>query len=139
MYGSSGYWVTNHMQQANITTCAMIRFCLSLFYYSSVCDTKAKETSGDSEEDDNAGPVGEALSPCSPALGPWLLDRALRMPSGVMSTRDRMLASGFGADAPPGDGMPAFTVEPCVDGVVGVPGEGRDTGLTPKIRRTLAG
>lgn len=51
-----------------------------------------------------------------------LLDRALRMPSGVMSTRDRMLARA---------GLEGVTLEAVdwLEGVVGVAGAGR-AGLT---------
>lgn len=49
--------------------------------------------------------------------GVFALDRALRMPSGVMSTRDRMLARA---------GLEGVTLEAadCPEGVVGVPVEG---------------
>lgn len=48
----------------------------------------------------------------------FVLDRALRMPSGVMSTRDRMLASA---------GLVGATLEAAdwPEGVVGVTGDGR--------------
>lgn len=54
----------------------------------------------------------------------FVLDRALRMPSGVMSTRDRMLARA---------GLEGVTFEAAdwPEGVVGVPGDGR-AGLTPE-------
>lgn len=54
--------------------------------------------------------------------GVLVLDRALRMPSGVMSTRDRMLARA---------GLEGVTFEAAdwPEGVVGVPGDGR-AGLT---------
>lgn len=50
--------------------------------------------------------------------GVFALDRALRMPSGVMSTRDRMLARA---------GLEGVTLEApnCPEGVVGVPAAGR--------------
>lgn len=54
---------------------------------------------------------------------------AFRIPSGEISTLDRMLASGLGA-AVPTVGV-AFAVGVWLGCVVGVPGEGRDTGLTP--------
>lgn len=49
--------------------------------------------------------------------GVFALDRALRMPSGVMSTRDRMLARA---------GLEGVTLEAadCPEGVVGVPIDG---------------
>lgn len=53
------------------------------------------------------------------------------MPSGEMSTLDRILASGLDAGAPPAPARGVFDEGVWLDGVVGVPGEGRDTGLTP--------
>lgn len=51
-----------------------------------------------------------------------LLDRALSIPSGVISTRDRILAkAGLG-------GVPLEAAD-WPDGVVGVPGDGRGDGL----------
>ncbi len=48
----------------------------------------------------------------------FVLDKALRMPSGVMSTRDSKLASA---------GLEGVTLEAAdwTDGVAGVPGDGR--------------
>lgn len=50
--------------------------------------------------------------------GVFVLDRALSMPSGVMSTRDRMLARA---------GLEGVALEAAdwLEGVVGVPGDGR--------------
>lgn len=54
--------------------------------------------------------------------GVFVLVRALSMPSGVMSTRDRMLARrGLEEVALEAAGWP--------EGVVGVPGDGRGEGL----------
>lgn len=51
-----------------------------------------------------------------------VLDRALSIPSGVMSTRDSMLAkAGLGGVVLEAAGWP--------EGVVGVPGDGRGDGL----------
>lgn len=50
--------------------------------------------------------------------GVFVLDKALSMPSGVMSTRDRMLARA-------GLGGVALEAADWPDGVVGVPGDGR--------------
>lgn len=53
---------------------------------------------------------------------------------GEMSTLDRMLARGLDEGMPPGvEG--AFEDDAWLDGVVGVPGEGRDTGLTPESEK----
>lgn len=52
----------------------------------------------------------------------FVLDRALRMLSVVISTRDRMLAKA-------GLGGAALEAADWPEGVVGVPGEGRDEGL----------
>lgn len=54
---------------------------------------------------------------------------AFRIPSGEISTLDRMLASGLGV-AVTTVGV-VFMVGVWPGCVVGVPGEGRDTGLTP--------
>lgn len=51
-----------------------------------------------------------------------VLDRALSIPSGVMSTRDRMLAKA-------GLGGAALEFVDWAVGVVGVPGDGRGEGL----------
>lgn len=60
--------------------------------------------------------------------GVFVLDRALRMPSGVMSTRDRMLAKA---------GLEGVALEAAdwPDGVVGVPGDGRAGLAAKKIKR----
>lgn len=58
-----------------------------------------------------------------------VFERAFRIPSGEISTLDRMLASGLDAVVPTVGG--AFDVGVWPGCVVGVPGEGRDTGLTP--------
>jgi len=50
------------------------------------------------------------------------------MPSGVMSTRDRMLARA-------GLGGAALVAVDWPEGVVGVPGEGRDEGLAADRQR----
>lgn len=52
------------------------------------------------------------------------------MLSGEKSTLDRMLARGLDDGMLPGVKGGALE-EAWLDGVVGVPGEGRDTGLTP--------
>lgn len=62
--------------------------------------------------------------------GVFVLDRALSMPSGVMSTRDRMLARA-------GLGGVALEAADWPDGVVGVPGDGRGDGLAAE-RQTRA-
>lgn len=54
--------------------------------------------------------------------GVLVLDRALRIPSGVMSTRDRMLAKA-------GLGGIALEAADWAVGVVGVPGDGRGDGV----------
>lgn len=53
------------------------------------------------------------------------------MPSGVMSTRDRMLASGLAAGGVAGAGTGVLEGVDWLEGVVGVVGEGRGAGLTP--------
>lgn len=53
------------------------------------------------------------------------------MLSGEKSTLDRMLARGLDEGMLPGVKGGALEEEAWLDGVVGVPGEGRDTGLTP--------
>lgn len=73
--------------------------------------------------------------PCRRGLLVCVLVRALRMPSGEMSTLDRILASGLDVGAPLGGARGFEGV--WLDGVVGVPGEGRDTGLTPVLFITL--
>lgn len=56
--------------------------------------------------------------------GVFVLDRALRMRSGVISTRDRMLARA---------GLEGVTlVADWLEGAVGVPGDGRGDGLAAK-------
>lgn len=65
--------------------------------------------------------------------GVLVLDRAFSIPSGVMSTRDRMLAkAGLG-------GVPLEAADWAV-GVVGVPGDGRGDGVgarrTARTERT---
>jgi len=53
------------------------------------------------------------------------------MLSGEKSTLDRMLARGLDGGMLTGVKEGALEEEAWLDGVVGVPGEGRDTGLTP--------
>lgn len=53
--------------------------------------------------------------------------------SGEKSTLDRMLARGLDAGALPGVEGAALEEDALVDGVVGVAGGGRDTGLTPVV------
>lgn len=62
----------------------------------------------------------------------FVLDKALRMPSGVMSTRDRMLASA-------GLGGVALEATDWADGVVGVPGDGRGDGLAAGTEARIKG
>lgn len=59
--------------------------------------------------------------------GVFVLERALSIPSGVMSTRDRMLARA---------GLGGVTLEAAdwAEGVVGVPGDGRGDGLAAERR-----
>ncbi len=60
--------------------------------------------------------------------GVFVLDRALSMPSGVMSTRDRMLARA---------GLEGVALEAAdwPEGVVGVPGDGRAGLAAEKIAK----
>lgn len=51
--------------------------------------------------------------------------------SGEKSTLDKMLARGFDEGMLPGVNGGALEEEAWLDGVVGVPGERRGTGLTP--------
>lgn len=53
--------------------------------------------------------------------------------SGEKSTLDKMLARGLDEGMLPGVKGGALEEEAWLDGVVGVPGEGRDTGLTPVV------
>lgn len=57
----------------------------------------------------------------------FVLDKALSIPSGVMSTRDRMLARA-------GLGGVVLEAADWPDGVVGVPGDGRGDGLAAKTQ-----
>lgn len=60
----------------------------------------------------------------------WVLDSTDRMLSGVISTLERIFANGFGgAGETPRVGV--FKPPVRVVGLVGVPGEGREAGLTP--------
>lgn len=54
---------------------------------------------------------------------------------GEISTLERMLARGLDEGMPPGVEGRAFEEDAWLDGVVGVPGEGRDTGLTPESEK----
>lgn len=73
------------------------------------------------------------IVPCNAgAVWVWVLERADKMLSGVISTLERMFANGFGG----ADGVPTTDVfRPLVRvvGLVGVPGEGLDAGLTPGV------
>lgn len=69
--------------------------------------------------------------PCNPgAAWAWLLERAERMLSGVISTLERMLAKGLG-EAPRGPIPGVFKPPMREEGLVGVLGEGLEAGLTP--------
>lgn len=63
----------------------------------------------------------------------WVLERADRMLSGVMSTFERILARGLWDAVGAGAGV--FRPLERLPGLVGVPGEGLDAGLTPGGRK----
>lgn len=81
----------------------------------------------------NSSPSGMSL-PCRVGADcVWVLERADKMVSGVISTFDRMFARGLWDVVVAGAGV--FRLLERLPGLVGVPGEGLDAGLTPGGRK----
>lgn len=79
-------------------------------------------------------PLAHVSLPCSAGADcVWVLERADKMLSGVISTFERMFARGLWEAAVAGAGV--FRPLVRLLGLVGVPGEGLDAGLTPGGRK----